>query len=142
MIIFKWKRLDVIQIFFFFEVYIVFVISIVLQGCSTSWVRHSYCAIRLYCQYFPNLKINYKMVYAFMFKFPVFALLMHFMNRFCCRLWASRLTNIFPLMKKFIIFKGNIQKRDVSRKIKFREIRNLWGINLQKYPPRKFPGRH
>ena len=106
-------------------VYIVFVIRIFLQGCSTSWVRHSYCAIPLYCQYFPDLKINHKKVFPFMLKFPVFELLMHFMNRFCCRLWASRLTNIIPLMKFFLIFKGNRQKRDISRKIKFGDIRNL-----------------
>ena len=60
-----------------------------------------------------------------MLKFYVFALLMHFMNRFSCRLRASTLRNIFPLMKKFIIFKGNMQKSDISRKIKFREIRDL-----------------
>ena len=123
-------------------VYIVFVIRIFLQGCSTSWVRHSYCAIPLYCQYFPNLKINHKKVFPFMLKFPVFELLMHFMNRFCCRLWASRLTNIIPLMKFFFIFKGNRQKRDISRKIKFGDIRNLWSFDLQKYLRRKFPGRH
>ena len=96
-----------------------------LQYLVGTWVRHSYCTIPLYSQYFPNLKINYKKVFAFMFKFHVFALLMHFMNRFCCRLWASRLTNIFPLMKNFIIFKENIQQSDISRKIKFRKIRNL-----------------
>ena len=45
-------------------------------------------------------------------------------------------------MKKIKIFKGNIQKSNVSRKIKFREIRNLWGFDLQKYLPRKFRGRH
>ena len=46
-------------------------------------------------------------------------------------------------MKNFIIFKGKIQKKnDISRKIKFREIRNLWGFDLQNYRPRKFPGRH
>ena len=114
--------------FVLFVVYIVFVISIFLQGCSTWWVRHSYCTIPLYCQSFPNLKVSYKKVFPFMVKFEVFALLMHFMNRFYCRLWASRLTNIFPLMKSFIIFKGDIsdmQKSDISRKIKFREIRNL-----------------
>ena len=93
-----------------FVVYIVFVISISLQGCSTSWVQHSYCAIPLYCQYFPNLKINYKKVFAFMLKFPVFALLMPFINTFCCRMWASRLTNMFPLIKKFMIFKGTCKK--------------------------------
>ena len=87
-----------------FLVYIVFVISIFLQACSTSWVRHSYCAIPLYCQDFPNLKINHKKVFPFMLKFPVFELLMHFMNRFCCRLWASRLTNIFPLIIFFFFF--------------------------------------
>ena len=128
--------------FVLFLVYIVFVISIFLQGCSASWVRHSYCAIPLNCQYFPNLKINYKKVSAFILKFPVFALLMHFMNRFCCRLWASRLTNIFPLMKNFMSFKGNMQKNDISRKVKFGEIRNLWSFDLQKYLLRKFPGRH
>ena len=67
--------------FVLFVVYIVFVISIFLQGCSIWWVRHSYCTIPFYCQYFPNLKINYKKVFAFMLKFHVFALLMHFMNR-------------------------------------------------------------
>ena len=108
-----------------FVVYIVFMISIFLQGCSTSWVRHSFYAVPLYCQCFPNLKINYKKVFAFMLNIPVFALLMHFMNRFCCRLWASRLTNIFPLIKNFMIFKGNMQKSDTSRKIKFCEIRNF-----------------
>ena len=112
--------------FVLFVVYIVFVISIFLQGCSTWWVRHSFCIlIPLYCQYFPNLKINYKKVLAFMSKFPVFTLMMYFMNRFCCRLWASRLTNIFPLIKNFMIFKGNMQKSDTSRKIKFCEIRNF-----------------
>ena len=60
-----------------------------------------------------------------MSKFPVFTLMMYFMNRFCCRLWASRLTNIFPLIKNFMIFKGNMQKSDTSRKIKFCEIRNF-----------------
>ena len=128
--------------FVLFLVYIVFVISIFLQGCSTSWVRHSYCAIPLNCQYFPNLKINYKKVSAFILKFPVFALLMHFMNRFCCRSWASRLINIFPLMKNFMSFKRNMQKNDISRKVKFGEIRNLWSFDLQKYLLRKFPGRH
>ena len=108
-----------------FVVYIVFMISIFLQGCSTSWVRHSFYAVPLYCQCFPNLKINYKKVFAFMLNIPVFALLMHFMNRFCCRLWASRLTNIFPLMKNFMSFKGSMQKNDISRKVKFGEIRNL-----------------
>ena len=111
--------------FVLFAVYIDFVISIFLQVCSTWWIRNSYCTIPPYCQYFPNLKINYKKVFAFMLKFHVFALLMHFMNRFCCRLWASRLTNIIPLMKFFLIFKGNRQKRDISRKIKFGDIRNL-----------------
>ena len=72
----------------------------------------------------------------------VFALLMPFMNRFCCRLWASRLTNIFTLMKIFLIFKGNMQKSDIGRQIKFHEIRNLWDFGLQKYCPRNFPGRH
>ena len=127
--------------FVWFVVYIVFVISISLQGCSTSLVQHSYCAIPLYCQYFPNLKINYKKVLAFMLKFPVFALLMPLINRFCCRLWASRLTNMFPLIKKFMIFKGNMQKSDTSRKIKFSKIPNLSSFDLQKYLPRKFPGR-
>ena len=50
-----------------------------------------------------------------MLKFHVFALLMHFMNRFCCRLWALTLKNIFTLtfhiLKNFIIFKGNMQQR-------------------------------
>ena len=50
-----------------------------------------------------------------MLKFHVFALLMHFMNRFCCRLWALTLKNIFTLtfhiLKIFIIFKGNMQQR-------------------------------
>ena len=124
--------------FVLFVVYIVFLISIFLQG----WVRHSYHTIPHYCQYFPNLKINYKKKLAFVLKFHAFALLMHFMNRFCCRLWASRLTNIFPLMKNFVIFNGNIQKSHISRKIKFRENCNLWGFDLQKYLPRKFPGRH
>ena len=127
--------------FVWFVVYIVFVISISLQGCSTSWVQHSYCAIPLYCQYFPNLKINYKKVFAFMLKFPVFALLMPFINRFCCRLWASRLTNMFPLIKKIMIFKGNMQKSDTSRKIKFSKIPNLSSFDFQKYLLRKFPGR-
>ena len=77
-----------------------------------------------------------------MLKFLVFALLMYFMNRFFRRLWASRLTNIFPLMKNFMIFKGNMQKSGISRKIKFREIRNLWSFLLQKYLPQKFPGKH
>ena len=45
-------------------------------------------------------------------------------------------------MKKIIIFEGNIQKSDISRKIEFHEIRNLWGFDLQKYLPRKFCGRH
>ena len=125
-----------------FVVYIVFVISIFLPGCSTWWVRHSFwILIPLHCQCFPNLKINYKKVSAFMLKFPVFALLMYFMNKFYCRLWVSRLTNIFSLMKNFI-FKGNMQKSDISRKIKFREIRNFWSFLLQKYLPRKFPGKH
>ena len=55
-------------------------------------------------------------MFAFMLKFPVFALLMYFMNRFCCRLWASRSTNIFPLMKNFMIFKDNMQKSVISCK--------------------------
>ena len=42
--------------FVLFVVYIIFLISIFLQG----WVRHSYHTIPHYCQYFPNLKINYK----------------------------------------------------------------------------------
>ena len=54
-----------------------------------------------------------------MLKIHVFALLMHFMNRFCCHLWASKLTNIFTLMKNFIIFKGNMQKSDISCKLDF-----------------------
>ena len=33
-----------------FVVYIVFVISIFLQGCSAWWVRHSYCSIPFYWQ--------------------------------------------------------------------------------------------
>ena len=136
----KMKEIRRYADFVLFVVYIVFV-SISLWGCSTWWAWHSYYTIPLYCQYFPNLKINYKKVFAFTLKFHVFALLMHFMNRLCCRLWTSRLTNIFPLMKKFIIFKGNIQKSDISRKTKFREIRNLWGFDLQKYLPRKFSGR-
>ena len=139
----KMKEIRWYPDFVLFVVYIVFVVSIFLQGCSTWWVRHSFSIlIPLYCQYFPNLKINYKKVFAFMLKFPVFALLMYFMNRFCCRLWASRLTNIFPLMKNFMIFKGNIQKSDISRKIKFRKIRNLWSFLLQKYFPRRFPWKH
>ena len=77
-----------------------------------------------------------------MLKFHVFPLLMHFMSRFCCRLWASRLANIFPLMKNLIIFKGNMQKSDISRKIKCPEIRNLQGFDLQKYLPWEFSGRH
>ena len=97
--------------FVLFAVYILFVISIFLQGCSTWLVRHSYCTIPLYCQYFPTLKKNYKKVFAFMLMFYVFALLMHFMNRFCCLLWTSRLTIIFPLMKNVIIIKKNMQKR-------------------------------
>ena len=75
--------------FVLFVVYIAFV-SIFLHGCSTWWVWYSHCTIPLYCQYFSSSKINYKQVFAFMFKFHVFALLMHFMNRLCCSLWASR----------------------------------------------------
>ena len=79
--------------------------GIFLQGCSTWWVRHSFCIlISLYCQCFPNLKINYEKVFAFMLKFLIFALMMYFMNRFYCCLQASRLTNIFPLMKNFMTF--------------------------------------
>ena len=102
-----------------------------LQGCSAWWVQHSYCTfiLSLYCQYLPNLKINYKKVFAFMLTFHVFALLMHFINRFCCRLGALIIINIFPLMKSFIIFKGNMEKSDISRKIKFREIRNKNNIS-------------
>ena len=43
--------------------------------------------------------------------------------------------SIFTQMKNFIIFKGNQQQSDISRKIKFREICNLWGFDLQKYFP-------
>ena len=111
--------------FVWFLFYIVAVISIFLQGCSTWWVPHSYYTIPLHCQYFANFLKKCKEVFAFMLKFYVFALLMHFMNRFCYRLWASILTNIFTLMKIFSIFKGNIQKSDISRKIKFRKICNL-----------------
>ena len=105
--------------FVLFVVYIVFITSIFLQGCITWWVRHSYCTIPLYCQYLPNLKINYKKVFTFMLKLHVFTLLMHFMNMFCCCLWASRFTNTFPLMKNFTVFKENMQKSDVSRKKNF-----------------------
>ena len=77
-----------------------------------------------------------------MLKFHVFALSINFMNRFSCRLWASRLTNIFSLMKNFIVSKRNMQKSYISRKIKFREIRNLRGFDLHKYLPRKFPEKH
>ena len=35
-----------------------------------------------------------------------------------------------------------MQNSDISRKIKFCEIRNLWGFDLQKYLPQKFPGRY
>ena len=35
-----------------------------------------------------------------------------------------------------------MQKSDISRKIKLREIRNLWDFDLQKYLPRKFLERH
>ena len=124
--------------FVWFLFYIVAVISIFLQGCSTWWVPHSYYTIPLHCQYFANFLKKCKKVFAFMLKFHVFALLMHFMNRFCYRLWASILTNIFTLMKIFSIFKGNIQKSDISRKIKFRKICNLWGFDLQTYFLRKF----
>ena len=58
-------------------------------------------------------------MFAFMLKFHVFALLKHFMNRFCYPFWASRLTNILPLIKNVIIFKGNMQRSDRSRKTKF-----------------------
>ena len=100
--------------------------SIFLQVCST-WGegQYSYFTVPLYYQYFRNIKINLKKLFALILKFHVLALLMHFMNRFCCRLWASRLTNIFPLIKNFMIFKGNMQKSDTSRKIKFCEIRNF-----------------
>ena len=141
-IIFKWRRWDDIQILFCLQFMYFFVTSIFLQGHSNWWVWHFYCTILLYCKRFPNLKINYKKLFAFMLKFHAIALLIHFMNRFCCRLWASRLINIFPLMKKCIIFKGNIKESDISRKIKFCQIRNLWGFDLKKYLPRKFPGEH
>ena len=111
--------------FVLFVVYNIFITSIFLKGCGTWWIRHTHCSIHLYYQYFPRLKIKYKKVFAFMLKFHIFVLLMHFMNRFCCRLWPSRLTNIFLLMKNFIIFKGNMQNMDISLKIKFREICNL-----------------
>ena len=101
--------------FVLFAVYILFVISIFLQGCSTWLVRHSYCTIPLNCQYFPTLKKNYKKVFAFMLMFHVFALLMHFMNRFCCLLLTSRLTIIFPLMKNVIIIKKNMQKKNICK---------------------------
>ena len=117
--------------FVLFVFYIAFVINTFLHRCSTCWVRHSYCTIPLYCQYFPNLKINYCCLHS-RWSFHVFALLIHFMNRFCCRLWASRLTVIFPLIKNFMILKANIQTSVISRKIKFREIRNSWGFDLQK----------
>ena len=45
-------------------------------------------------------------------------------------------------MKNFMIFKGNMQKSDSSRKIKFGEIRNLWNFDLQKFLPQIFPGRY
>ena len=64
-------------------------------------------------------------MFAFMLKFHVFALLKHFMNRFCYPLWASRLANILPLIKNVIIFKGNMQRSDKSRKTRFRKICNL-----------------
>ena len=35
-----------------------------------------------------------------------------------------------------------MQKSDTSHKIKFRDIRNLWGFDLQIYLPREFPERH
>ena len=60
-----------------------------------------------------------------MLKFSALALLTYFMNRFWYRLWAGRLTNIFPLIKNFMSFKGNMQKSDASRKVKFGEVRNL-----------------
>ena len=84
--------------------------SIFLQVCST-WGegQYSYFTVPLYYQYFRNIKINLKKLFALILKFHVLALLMHFMNRFCCRLWASRLTNIFILMEHFIIFKRNMQ---------------------------------
>ena len=113
------KEIRRYQDFVLFVVYIVFIINIFLQRCSTWWVRHSYCTTPLYCQYFLSLKISYKKFSAFMLKFHVFALLMYFMNRFCCCLWASRLTNIFPLMKSFMIFKRNMQKNDISHKLNF-----------------------
>ena len=46
--------------FVLFVVLIVFAISVFLQGCSTWCLRHSYCTIPLYCQYCPNLRMNYK----------------------------------------------------------------------------------
>ena len=127
--------------FVLFVVYIVSVISSFLQGCITWWVRHSFCIlISLYCQYFPNLKINYKKVLAFMSKFPVFTLMMYFMNRFCCRLWASRLTNIFPLMKNCMTFqhakKWYKSENEISRNSQ------LMKLLFKKYLPRKFPGEH
>ena len=48
--------------FVLFVVYLAFVISIFPQDCSTWWVRNSYSTIPLFCQYFPNLKINFKSV--------------------------------------------------------------------------------
>ena len=128
--------------FVLFLVYIVFVISNFRQCCSTWWVRHSYCTISFYCQCFPNLKISYKKAFAFMLKFYVFAFLMHLKSRFCCHLWSLKLTNISSLMKNFIIFKENVQKSSLSCKIKFCEICNLQGFDLQKHLPQKFPGRH
>ena len=38
---------------------------------------------------------------------------------------GSRLTNISPLSKNFMTFKGNMQKSDISRKIKFGQIHNF-----------------
>ena len=87
--------------FVLFVVYIAFITSILLQVSSTWWIRHSYCTVPLYCQFSPNLKINYKKVFAFMLKVHVFALLMHFLNRFCCSLWASRY-NLKGTCKKVI----------------------------------------
>ena len=58
--LFWMKKIRRYQDFVLFLVYIVFIINIFLQRCSTWRVRHSYCTTPLYCQYFPNLKINYK----------------------------------------------------------------------------------
>ena len=65
---------------------------------------------------------------------------LHFMNRFCCRLWASRLTNIFPLVKKNY-FKGNLQKSDISRKLNFAKFATYEAL-IYKNLPWKFRGRH